>query len=183
MLKTTDRHKLFLSSQQVRLMQSVFSFNCFMFSDFAQPVNDGICLIWLLLLSDIWFGLKIVQFDMTHSLWCQQQKIWRAFSHSIYKIRLFLPNYMVCWIVLFVFSIVTCCFLMLFFNQPSREVLCVWMLFSTGRGQQCAALWARRTATTVFFTRRPAAKNDASARHILEPVLVHTHRHTKHNHA
>lgn len=78
---------------------------------------------------------------------------------------------MVCWIVFFVFSIVTCCF--------NAEQTQSWMLFPTGRGQQCAALWGRRTATSVFFTRRPAAKNVALARHIVEPVLVHIHRHTK----
>lgn len=168
-------------------MQSAFSFilcNCIhVFFYVAQPVHIGICLIWQLLLNDRWFYAKTVyriQFDMMHSLWCQQQKIWKAFPHSFYKIIYFCTNI---WFV-------ELCYLCLLLlpavldseQTQSRITLCVYVLFCTGRGHQCAVLWGRHTATSVFFTRRPAAKNGALARHIVDPVLVHTHRHKNFKH-
>lgn len=104
--QNTDRYK--------RLMQSVFSFilcNCIHVFDVSQPVHVGICQIWQLLLSDRWFYAKTVYSFIWHTA-CEvsKKRYEKHFLVPFTKISIFAQiQYMVCRIVLFVFSIVTWC--------------------------------------------------------------------------
>ncbi len=132
MLKTLcDGYKvgLFLSSLKVRLIQSAFSFilcNC-IHAFLCRPTcpcwhlsNLAASTKWQMILCQ-----NSIQFDMTHSLWCQQQKICKAFPHSFYKICYFCTNI---WFVEFYYLCLVLLPAVLDSEQTqSRSTLCVFV--------------------------------------------------------